>query len=290
MGYDDGLGKHPRLLATGEPLTREQANEVMMRTIDWSFVACNDAEWQHMVASILGWYDRHDEVCDDDECVQYWAWVREHRAITEVYGQSIGALGLESLANESIMSSGHRDRHDGWLRWDGTVRGSWIADRYTEIDDLAAEVAALAEAFPFLSMHVQALSCGFSSSGIAAPKGTVVVEWFIRDGRVKQVRIPWQEGYQPRRIIRQPWTERWQDWQYGQHWSARAVRRVTWSKAWRLAAKPYRKLRRWRRSAHLNYEFFPREFDWGMPVFKERYVSAARLIEADDQMRGKKLS
>lgn len=281
MGYQDGLGKYPRMLAVGDPLTREQTNEVMMRTNDWSHVFCNDEEWEVQVASILGWFDRFDELVEAGECEDSYAgWCREKYRVTPEYGERIGSLGLAYVDNTAIMHA-NVDGPQRWLEWDGTINADWtIGVKYPEIEEITDEWVRVAKAFPFLRMHVQALSCGWGAEG-AAPADTVVVEWFIRDGQVHLVRLPWElprRVYKPTRPLRRkllpvgvpdmsgPWFK------------------VKHSKPMKPLRSVYWKWWRWRHDAHLNFEFFPRPFDWGMASFEERAVSAARLIEAAEQI------
>jgi hypothetical protein len=272
MGYEDGLGRWARMLTVGEPLTREQTNEVMMRTNDWRFTACNDEEWRHIVACILGWYDRHEEVCDDDKCVQWWAWVNERHTIADAYGESIGSLGLSHLDNDAIMS--HSDEPGGWLRWDGTIRPDWhIGVKYPEVDDIEAEWRQIATAFPFLEMTAQALSGGFGCAG-AAPKHTVIAEWRITHGTVTRMYL--HQGFPPKPMFGKPKEERWLP--RLRHW-------LWWSKPFGPVQSVYYACRRARSRMRRAWGsgFFPRLFD-------ERHVSAARLIEAADQMRSGELT
>lgn len=286
MGYTDGLGKFPRMLAVGEPLTREQTNEVMMRTNDWYYVSCNDEEWEGIVGSILGWFDRFEELVEAGECADSWTgWWDAKRRIGREYGRMIGSLNLGYVDNEAIMSHGSLDpgMTNGWLNWDGTIRGDWsLGVKYPEVEEITEEWVRVAQAFPFLRMHVQALSCGWGAEG-AAPKDTIVAEWFIRDGRVHFARLPWQlprKAYKRPAPLRRP---RRRDGKLADLW---------WKCKYAKIVKPlreaYYKVYRWRHDAHLNFAFFPRPFDWGMASFEERHVSAARLIDADDQMRGKR--
>lgn len=279
MGYQDGLGKFPRMLAMGEPLTREQTNEVMMRTNDWRHVSCNDEEWEGQVASILGWFDRFDQLAEAGECEDSWqGWVHEKYRITREYGERIGSLELSYVDNTTVMHV-NVDGPERWLEWDGTINADWtIGVKYPEIEEITDEWVRVAQAFPFLRMHVQALSCGWGAEG-AAPKDTIVAEWFIRDGQVRVVRLPWElprRAYRPSRPLRR---RRREDGVVSRLWSklkystfVAPVRNVYW-KVWR-----------WQHDAHLNFEFFPRRFNWGMSSFEERAVSAARLIEAADQV------
>lgn len=254
MGYTDGLGRWVHMQVKGESLTRERTNEVMMRTNDWQSTWCNDKEWEHVVASVLGWYDQHDTVCDDEDCFQWWAWVRERRAIAEDYGRSIGAVPLHCLENEAVMSCSFDP--GGWLSWDGTVRGDWTVGEYPTIKQLHADLEAIAGAFPFLRMEAQALSSGYPSEGVVEPRGTVVAHWRIRDGRVER-----QERPGPR-FFSDSWADRWSD-------------RLRYSRPGRA----------WRHRRARSVRVYPAApFSWWEP-HGERRVSAARLIEAADQMQ-----
>jgi hypothetical protein len=274
MGYHDGLGRWARMLAVGDPLTREQTNEVMMRTNGWHFTSCNDEEWELMVAFILGWFDRFDALVEAGECEDDWGeWLKRSSQISEEYGESIGALGLGHLDNEAIMS--HSDEPNGWLCWDGTIRRDWhVGVKYPEVDDIEAEWKQIATAFPFLEMTVQALSGGFGCYG-AAPKDTVIAEWRITHGTVSRMYI--HLGFPPKPLFPKRKEDRW--FPRLRHW-------LWWSKALSPVKDVYYACYRARASVRhgWNWAFFPRSFNHGMSTFDERHVSAVRLIEAADQV------
>lgn len=275
MGYEDGLGRWARMLAVGEPLTREQTNEVMMRTNNWGFTRCNDEEWEGIVASILGWFDRFDELVESGECEDDWyEWRQRSSQISEEYGATFAALDLGHLDNDAIMS--HSDEPGGWLRWDGTIRPDWhVGVKYPEVDEIEAEWKQIAAAFPFLEMRVQALSGGFGCTG-AAPKDTVIAEWVITHGTV--TRMYHHPGFPPKPMFPKRKEDRWIP--RLRHW-------LWWSKAFNPVQRVYYACRRARACVRRgwNSPFFPRLFQHGISTFNERHVSAARLIEAADQMR-----
>jgi hypothetical protein len=275
MGYEDGLGRRARMLAVGDPLTREQTNEVMMRTNNWRFTSCNDDEWEGITASILGWYDRFDELVKAGECEDDWyEWRKRSSQISEEYGSTVGALDLGHLDNDAIMS--HSDEPGGWLRWDGTIRPDWyVGVKYPEVDEIEAEWKQIAAAFPFLEMRVQALSGGFGCTG-AAPENTVIAEWIITHGTVTRMYI--HLGFPPKPMFPKRKEDRWMP----------RLRHWLWgSKAFGPVQRVYYACRRARACVRheWNWAFFPRMFQYGMSTFDERHVSAARLIEAADQMR-----
>jgi hypothetical protein len=274
VGYHDGLGRAARMHVIGEPVTREQANEIMLRTNRWHMLSCNDQEWCDTVDAILGIDDRFDALVEAGECEDTWDdWCKRHFGLIEAFGEDIGALKIGYLNNESIMDCS--DEPSGWMSWDGTIRADWtIPVKYPEVEEIEAEWVTIAEAFPFLELRAQALSGGFGCYG-AAPQNTVIAEWRIRHGQVSRMYI--HPAYPPKPLLPIRWRERWEEsrlarwWQYKVRWS-RPVKRLT---------APYWALYRARRR-----NAWPQPHrTWGSRnAFEERYVSAPRLIEAVDQV------
>lgn len=257
MGHDDGLGKYPIIIALGDTLTREQTNEVMLRTNRWHMLSCNDDGWCDIVTCILG----HADILDanpvvGDEYRPDGIWDYQLRwDLAAQFGDNIEALKLFALDNEAIMTS-CVGGPCGWLDWSGRIRARYAeGSKWTSIDEVDDDWHAIAAAFPFLRLRAQ-LAAGTYLNDLAA--GTVGAEWIIEDGTAQRVEPSAPLVAEPRwwqRPIDQWYTYDWWDWPITwpiRQWHYRRRRRGTW----------------------------PLYTTWN-----ERCVPATRLIDAVDQVR-----
>jgi hypothetical protein len=153
------LTKWPRLLVAGEPVTREQANDILIRTAPRHFFT-NDQRWLRQVAE-------------------------EYRIPLDRYGgprwpdmaevfDSLGVLHLTYLTNDQIMSPWVGGPH-GWCDWEGRIGcsthniGKWPA-----FEDVQGDLDDIAGAWPFLRMDVQLVT----DEG----EGELAAMWRLIDG------------------------------------------------------------------------------------------------------------
>jgi hypothetical protein len=258
----DGLGKFPVVIAVGDTLTREQTNEVMLRTTRWPYLSCNDDAWNDMVVYILGVADKLDESTvklPNGDVV--WDWQYRHE-LTERFGDGIQALKLFALDNPSIMS--HR-RGSGWLDWSGRIRSRYTeGSKWTTVEEVEADWRDIAAAFPFLRLRAQ-LAAGDYLNDL--PAGTVGAEWIVENGTCTRVEEPGKPLIGPERW----WQRHHEDWYQFPWWF------------WKVAT-PVTGLYRWQRRRHAAR--WPQIGPWGLAMhWSERGVPAPRLIEAVDQLK-----
>lgn len=262
MGHDDGLGKYPVVIALGDTLTREQTNEVMLRTNRW-WLGCNDKAWETMVAHILGHDDRlNDNIVEIPGDEWIWDW-QLHKELDEAFGHGIKALKLFALDNDAIMS--HTEEGWGWLDWSGRIRARYNeGSKWTSIEEVETDWRDIAAAFPFLRLRTQ-LAAGTYLNDL--PAGTVGAEWVIENGTVTRLPVPGKPLLPPQRW----WQRHHRDWYQFPWWFSNLAKPAT--------GLYYRWLRRqharWPRTG-----YFRDHVNWD-----ERRVSAPRLIEAVDQLK-----
>lgn len=161
----DDLTKWPLLLVAGEPVTEQQANEILIRTDSWSIMT-NDREWQRSVWKLVG--------IDTDE------FGRPDWRVVQALQADLGVLDLSYLDNSRIASSwigGPR----GWCDWDGTIGTSnYNIGKWPTVEEVHADWQAIAEAFPFLDLRAQLVP----DEGEAC---VPAVEWQVRDGHAEMV-------------------------------------------------------------------------------------------------------
>lgn len=256
----DGLGKFPYVIAVGHPLTREQTNDVMLRTTYWRR-SCNDEAWNDMVVHILGLADQlNANLVEFSDGSSDWDWQYRTELIHR-FGESIGVLHLFALDNPAIMS---HQRGAGWLDWSGRIRARYTdGSKWTTIAEVESDWRDIAAAFPFLCLRAQIAAGDYLND---LPSGTVGAEWIITGGTVTRVK-PGKALIGPERW----WHKHHDDW-YQFFW---------WG--WKIAT-PIRNLYYWQ---NRRYERrWPHIGPWSLAMhWEERGTSAARLIEAVDQIK-----
>lgn len=152
------LTKWPRLIVVGDPVTREQANDILIRTNDRYFFT-NDHAWEQIVADVYG--------------IPLGKYGLDHQASAAVF-ERLGVLNLRYLTNARIMSSWIGGPH-GWCDWDGRIGcnthniGKWPA-----VEEVQEDLDAIAGTWPFLRMQVQLVT----DEG----EGELAAMWVVRDG------------------------------------------------------------------------------------------------------------
>ena len=268
MGSKDGLGKFPVVIAVGDTLTREQTNEVMLRTTSWYHLTCNDEAWDDMVIHILGLADKlNDSLVELPDGARIWDCEYQHQ-LTDGFGNGIDALKLYALDNWGISRRGS----GGWLDWSGQIRARYReGSKWTSIEEVEADWQAIAAAFPFLRIRAQ-LAAGdylnvFDDGSPGVPAGQVGAEWIINHGEVHRVDKPGKPLIGPERW----WQKPRDDWYQFPWWH--------WKIATPITSLYYWQHRR-RRAA------WPHIGPWSLAMhWEERGVCAPRLIEAVDQMK-----
>lgn len=145
----DYLGKWPEMVVTGDPVTREQANEILIRTMHrdyWN--SCNDREWTAAVNEVLGFQNVYESKNFEDR-MEVWGHNRELM-------DSLGVLELEYVYNSRVASAYIFGPH-GWMNWDGTVtdNASYNVGKWPEESELIEDWERVAEAFPYLNLEIQ---------------------------------------------------------------------------------------------------------------------------------------
>ncbi|QPL14111.1 hypothetical protein QEH48_gp082 [Streptomyces phage TurkishDelight] len=155
-----GLTKWPRLLVTGQPITPEQADEVLIRTANPWLLQVNDRDWNATVARVFNL-----DVADYGH-----ATMESTRAAVERYG----LLELSLIYTSRISSSWIGGPH-GWCDWDGRIGSSnYNIGKWPEADHVTAEWELIARTFPYLDLTAQLVT----NEGA----GQVAAEWRVKNG------------------------------------------------------------------------------------------------------------
>ncbi|GGO62987.1 hypothetical protein [Nonomuraea cavernae] len=168
------LTKWPRLLVAGDPVTREQANEILIRTDDWCMTV-NDRAWNAAVTSLAAEYGMPIEPpFGVDIEVRKASW-----QAMKAWRKRIGVLQLHYLDNARIGSpwiGGPK----GWCDWDGRIGCStYNIGKWPTVEELTADWEIIAAAFPFLKLHAQVVT--------HEGEDEVAATWAVMGGRAALV-------------------------------------------------------------------------------------------------------
>lgn len=159
----DELTKWPRLLVAGQPITEEQANEILVRTMPYSLFT-NDRDWERQVCEVLG--------VDLDPKHG----MTNHESL-KAARESLRCLDLHYLENWRIASS-WIGGPKGWCGWDGTIGcANYNIGKWPSVEDVTEDWLAIAAEWPFLDLRAQLVP---DEGEADAP----AVEWLVRDGAV----------------------------------------------------------------------------------------------------------
>lgn len=154
-----GLPKWPALLVQGEDVTREQAEEINLRTAD-PYFGTNHHEHRRRLYDIMGvCYDEHGIAThlqgeDQDTLPKPRSWDPVCRA-----GAKIGSLSLEFnyLHNYNVVSC-HIIGPHGWCSWDGRIHANTFnIGKWPSVEEVQSDWEIIAEAFPYLNLKCQLL-------------------------------------------------------------------------------------------------------------------------------------
>lgn len=195
------LGKWPRLVIVGEPVTPEQASVILIRTQVYGLSGWDDREWKCRAEKALGL---------PDSCV-FKLYQHDPEGVNAIWHdeddawERLGCLRLNYLWNDRIVNGATHGQ--GWCTWDGRIGDTrWnVGGKWPEIGEVTEEWRLIAEAFPFLR-----LSCQVVADLGADGYGGVAAQWHVADGLVRQVDIgpllaeveedPWHDGVPERDI------------------------------------------------------------------------------------------
>ncbi|PWI16039.1 hypothetical protein DI272_19095 [Streptomyces sp. Act143] len=155
------LTKWPRLLVTGQPVTEEQANDILIRTANLWLMHTNDREWTAIVGEVLGM-----------ENGPHGFWTPDS---TKAAVERLRCLDLEWLYTSRIASSWIGGPH-GWCNWDGTIGSTnYNIGKWPDVESVTEEWQQIAAAFPYLDLRAQLVTDEGS--------GELAAEWTVAAGR-----------------------------------------------------------------------------------------------------------
>jgi len=172
-----GLPKWPAMVVVGDPVTVEQAEEILIRTDGLSFCS-NAREAQKEFYRILGletdeWGSPYGGSTAQDYRNSHDKWqsvASKLRVLNEI----------SYLRNARILSSYIGGPH-GWCDWNGSIfSNSYNIGKWPSVEVVRDEWKCIAKAFPYLKLRCQLFS------GEQCEEGSEpVVEFRVSKGRVR---------------------------------------------------------------------------------------------------------
>lgn len=177
------LPKWPAMVVTGEPVSREQALEVIMRTDSyWCYPSTNyrDIDDEIMLELDLALIPEMKNFEDSDE---YFEASRVWKENLQAFRDSIGYVDdLEFLHNSWVGSSYIGGPH-GWISPDGTIsQTDKNIGKWPDVENVYNEWKLIAKEFPFLKLNATLFN-GESCDENPEP----LVTFKVKDGRVRMV-------------------------------------------------------------------------------------------------------
>lgn len=152
------LTKWPRLIVAGDPVTREQANDILIRTND-RYLFTNDSAWEQAVAGVYG--------------IAMGKYGLDWQSAKTVFDQ-LRVLDLHYLNNSRVMSAWIGGPH-GWCDWDGRIGcNTHNIGKWPTVEEVQEDLDAIAGAWSFLRMQVQLVT----DEG----EGELAATWVVQDG------------------------------------------------------------------------------------------------------------
>lgn len=173
--FDLGLPKWPCLVVVGAKVTKEQAQEIIVRTDSWRFMS-NDHAFEKDLHTIAG-LSNPWEPNDQDMAKFHERWEKD-----EAIKKAHGVLELEYLTNSQIVSCYVGGPH-GWCSWEGDIFcNSFNIGKWPSTEQVYEEWCLIAKTFPFLDLRCQLMNV---ESCEEDPQP--VIEYVVKDGKVTMV-------------------------------------------------------------------------------------------------------
>lgn len=185
MSHAVKLPKWPRLLVRGRNVTRQQAEEIILRTT-WigTGATCNDSKWNRHLRRIFGVTARFM----DDDFYSQW-----ERAAKE-----IGWLDLSYIHNDHLASYS-ADGPAGWVNWGGQVYcpGMPLLGKWPTVGDVTDDWRKIAHAFPYLNLTAQLVGEEWDDPFTKVESFLPLVRWTVGNGAVELHDDPGEPLFEP---------------------------------------------------------------------------------------------
>ena len=181
------LCKYPIMLVVGNPITKEQAYELIIRTSSL-YYSTNDAEWEESLNEVI--YGFKVRMFQYGVFKSHLGFTEEGNELYDAiykYQKTISAdlkiLDLCYVTNCYKIATQYYYGPYGWCDWDGKIFSSHfsIGVKYPTCGEIYDEWVTIAEAFPFLDLKCQLVN--YDYDGVYEKHPTI--QFNIKGGKVK---------------------------------------------------------------------------------------------------------
>jgi hypothetical protein len=174
--FNLGLPKWPCLVVMGTKVTKEQAQEIIVRTDSWRFMS-NDKSLEKDLHTLAGLANPWEP--DQTIEVSQAAWAKD-----EEVKKAHGVLDLEYLTNSQIVSCYVGGPH-GWCNWEGDIFcNDFNIGKWPSTEEVYNEWCLIAKTIPYLDLRCQLMNAESCEEDLQP-----VIEYVVKGGKVK-LRIP----------------------------------------------------------------------------------------------------
>lgn len=175
------LPKWPAFLVVGEPVTEDQAAEILIRTGGLTF-STNDKQFEKQLREVLG-LPEDSYSLPNEELQKIWR-------MEEEVQQKYKVLNLSYLQNNQIVSC-YIGGPKGWCDWDGNIGcNSYNIGKWPSVEEVEREWKQIAKEFPYLDLQCQLFNTEYSDE-----TGVPIVQFDVKGGQVTVMELP--EGTKP---------------------------------------------------------------------------------------------
>jgi hypothetical protein len=164
------LPKWPQLTIVGQPVTEEQAKDIIFRTDDFlhdvnEFSGGNDREWDEWARQTLG-LQRFLEACkievaDGDHLPTNWWLYDMYESMIKLQDGAISSGYVYNRWASSCFIYGPA----GWCNPDGAISFGYNVGKWPEIEEIAKDFSAILNAFPYVKLSATVYSDEHSTEG-----------------------------------------------------------------------------------------------------------------------------
>lgn len=196
------LPKWSLMYVHGEPVTREQAAEVIVRCSNLDFSCTNDYVFWAELLRVMGVTVEEGtyKACGDA------VWKPHGREPLDALREELQCLrGIEYLQLSSRVLSAYIAGPHGWLAWDGNIfTNSYNIGKWPSVTAVRDEWRTIAEAFPFLNLRCVLLD-GEEAMEPGDQQPVPVVEYSVKDGKVRTMEPKTEPKLNPsaRQVVRE---------------------------------------------------------------------------------------
>lgn len=183
--FEIKLPKWPCLIVKGQPVTKDQAKSILIRTDDLSF-STNDYRFAAELYKLF--YGVSSDFSLTDVSLYHffkkgdtYDWKECDKLEKKVF-KELGKLDLEYLHNKRIVSSWIGGTH-GWCSWNGYIgTNNYNIGKWPSVESVYNDWKKIARAFPFIDLQCQLLS-GETCEEDNRP----LIQFNVKKGKVKML-------------------------------------------------------------------------------------------------------